>query len=145
MLRLPLCWLQELDLSKGYTGPHMPLHDDTLLDASVYAEIAKLTGLTSLDLSRRLAHPQPPNEKLDKRLQPLQALQGPSGARQMANLMRQLPRLQRINLASTNISDTNINRLERMFPLVTVVGGKVGTESSSDLANWCVTGTLSAL
>jgi len=98
------------------------MEDKEPLGAWVYAEVAKNTQLTALDLSRR---------NVDER--------------SVHKLMKQLPLLSRLNLGSTGISPDNVRRLERSHPNVSIDSRKSMAEATPDLANFGLAGTLCVL
>lgn len=116
-----LTGLRELDLGRGYCLSNL-MEDKEPLGAWVYAEVAKNTQLTALDLSRR---------NVDER--------------SVHKLMKQLPLLSRLNLGSTGISPDNVRRLERSHPNVSIDSRKSMAEATPDLANFGLAGTLCVL
>lgn len=131
-----VCGLQELDLSKGPLAA--PL-EEAVLQPYVYSDIGHLTRLTSLDLSRRRMVDR---QEVEDRKKAHRKGKYPSELRAM---MSQLKRLSAINLGSTAIEPDAIKRLVRHFPAVNIDGRKSMSESTPDLANYGLAGTLCVL
>jgi hypothetical protein len=133
------CDLQELDLGRGYSTNVNLAVEEHVLHAGVYAEVGSLTLLTSLDLSRRrMVERQEVGERKKQRRKG----KYPSELRTM---MERLHRLKYINLGSTAIEADAIKRLTRHFPAVDVDGRRGMAESTPDLANYGLAGTLCVL
>lgn len=138
LVSLLLLCLQELDLGRGYATAN-PTVDEIVLHAGVYAAVAQLTQLTSLDLSRRRMVDRQEVEDRKK-----QRKKGKYPA-ELRSMMDSLKRLRFINLGSTAIEPDAIKRLVRHFPAVNIDGRKSMAESTPDLANYGLAGTLCVL
>lgn len=130
--------LQELDLGRGFVAASQAVVDDQVLHAGVYAEIAKLTSLTSLDLSRRRAVEKQEAEDRKKAGKPRYP-------KELRVMLEALPHLRYLNLGSTAIEAAAVKKLIRKFPAVNIDGRKSMSESTPDLANYGLAGTLCVL
>lgn len=104
----------------------------------MYAEVAKLTQLTSLDLSRRRAIEKQEAEERKKAGKP-------KYPKELRVMLEELPRLRYLNLGSTAIEPGAIKKLIRKFPTINIDGRKSMTESAPELANYGLAGTLCVL
>jgi hypothetical protein len=110
-----------------------------VLKPFVYADIGRLTRLTSLDLSRRRMVDR---QEVEDRKKARRKGKYPTELRVM---MSKLQRLCSINLGSTAIEPDAIKRLVRHFPAVNIDGRKSMSETTPDLANYGLAGTLCVL
>lgn len=131
-----LTGLQELDLGRG---PLAAALEEAVLKPFVYADIGRLTRLTSLDLSRRRMVDR---QEVEDRKKACRKGKYPTELRVM---MSKLQRLCSINLGSTAIEPDAIKRLVRHFPAVNIDGRKSMSETTPDLANYGLAGTLCVL
>jgi hypothetical protein len=129
---------QELDLSRGY-APINSLLDDHVLHAGVYAEVAHLTRLTSLDLSRRRMVEK---EEAEARKE---AGRKPKCPAELQEMLSKLPRLSQLNLDSTFLDPWVVRKLTLSFNRVNIDGSKSMEENTADLANYGLAGTLCML
>lgn len=105
----------------------------------MFAQVGSLTRLTSLDLSRRRMVER---QEVEERKKQRRKGKYPSELRSM---MERLSRLRYINLGSTAIEADAIKRLTRHFPAVHIDGRRSMAESTPDLANYGLAGTLCVL
>jgi len=120
------CCMQELDLSKGTLKFGADV-EGRLLPDCVYAEVAKLTQLTFLDLSRR-------------------KLEGPK----LEGLLKQLPLLRRIHIVCATKEDSQtINHVCRNIAhkhvQVIIETSKSKAECTTEYDTFGLAGTLSLL
>jgi hypothetical protein len=109
-----------------------------MLQAHVYTEVAKLTQLTSLDLSRRRAIDKQEAEERKKAGKP-------KYPKELRVMLEALPRLCYLNLGSTAIEAAAVKKLICKFPTVNIDGRKSMVESAPELANYGLAGTLCVL
>lgn len=105
----------------------------------MYAEVANLTRLTSLDLSRRRMVEK---NEIEARKQ---AGRKPKCPVELQEMLSKLPRLSHLNLDSTFLDPWVVRKLTLSFNRVNIDGSKSMEENTADLANYGLAGTLCML
>lgn len=105
----------------------------------MYGEVAKLTRLTSLDLSRRRMVEK---HEIDARKQ---AGRKPKCPVELQEMLSRLPKLSLLNLDSTFLDPWVVRKLTLNFNHVNIDGSRSMEENTADLANYGLAGTLCML